>query len=128
MLVHNALHHRQTQSHASGGIVAHGVLLCEGLEHVLLELLAHTHAVVLADKRQPADAVRVIGGTEAAAHLAAGKAVFDGVADDILADLPQIQRVALELVIFQRHLLCFHRHALGLRLRPRQQHDLIQLR
>ena len=95
---------------------------------MLLELLAHAHAVVLADKRQPADAVRVIGGTEAAAHLAAGKAVFDGVADDILADLPQIQRVALELVIFQRHFLCFHRHALGLRLRPRQQHDLIQLR
>ena len=48
-----------------------------------LERLAHTCAVVLAYKFQPAHAVRITGLAEAAAHPSAGVIVFDGVANDV---------------------------------------------
>ena len=92
-----------------------------------LERLAHTCAVILAYKFQPAHAVRITGLAEAAAHPSAGVIVFDGVADDVLADLPQIQRVACESFMLQRQVHHNQRNACALRLGVRNTQHLVQL-
>ena len=92
-----------------------------------LERLAHTCAVVLAYKFQPAHAVRITGLAEAAAHPSAGVIVFDGVANDVLADLPQIQRVACESFMLQRQVHHHQRNACSLRLGARNIQHLVQL-
>ena len=92
-----------------------------------LERLAHTCAVILAYKFQPTHAVRITGLAEAAAHPSAGVIVFDGVANDVLADLPHIQRVACKSFMLQRQVHHHQRNACALRLGVRNTQHLVQL-
>ena len=92
-----------------------------------LERLAHACAVILAYKFQPAHAIRITGLAEAAAHPSAGVIVFDGVANDVLADLPHIQRVACELFMLQRQVHHHQCNACALRLGARNIQHLVQL-
>ena len=93
-----------------------------------MEFLAHAHAVVLTGEAETAHAVAVLLLAEGTAHLSAGAAVFDGVADDVLADLAQIEGVAGEVVVRQQKLRLRQHHAGRLRLLPRQQQHVAQLR
>ena len=87
MVLNNFLYNGKTK--ASTLIAGSGVcgLLCERLKHMRLEFLAHTDAVVLTDKLEHHAAGLPRKHYARQADIAAGLAVFDGVACQIEQNL-----------------------------------------